>query len=231
MAELEPADGDRDAPARREWSASPLGGLRVWWPPERRRLIAVGLAAVGLAIGAAWMRRSAPAALPPPAAPRAVHDSFASTSTTPPVIVHVAGAVLRPGVVTVPFGSRVIDAIDAAGGARADAEIDRLDLAARVVDGTRIYLPRRGETPSVNAAGGDSGGVSGAPGDAAAGPVNLNSATEVQLETLPGIGPSLAKAIIAERERRGGFRRVEDLGDVRGIGPRRLADLKPLVTV
>jgi len=149
------------------------------------------------------------------------------------VTVHVAGAVVRPGVVELPSGSRVIDAVEAAGGARADADLDRLNLAALLTDGQRVAVARAGEPPPAldeGATGGPSGGAP-AVGGAAGGPVNLNTATQQQLEGLPGVGPVLAQAILRERDRRGGFRRVEDLRGVRGIGEKRFADLRPLVTV
>ncbi len=150
-----------------------------------------------------------------------------------PVTVHVAGAVTRPGVVELRTGARVIDAIEAAGGARPEADLDRLNLAAPLVDGQRIAVARAGEPPPPldpgAAAGPSPGGDPGAVDDG--GPLNLNAATPAQLEELPGVGPVLAQAILRERDRRGGFRRVEDLRSVRGIGDKRFADLKPLVTV
>lgn len=197
---------------------------------DRRRAVALAAALVLVAGAAAWWRRSSMGALPPlPPASFTSGEARATTTSVAPVVVHVAGAVVRPGVVELPAGSRVVDAIDAAGGARRDADVDQLDLAAKLVDGTRIYVPRKGERappPSVGA------GDPGASGDGAdSGPINLNTATEAQLDALPGIGPSLARAIVQERDRRGGFRSVSELGSVRGIGPRRLAELTPLVTV
>ncbi|MEP6626036.1 MAG: helix-hairpin-helix domain-containing protein [Acidimicrobiia bacterium] len=151
-----------------------------------------------------------------------------TTTTRPAVLVHVAGAVVRPGLVRVPAGSRVADAIAAAGGGVPEADLDRLNLAAKVVDGQRIPVAKIGE-PAVPAAGGGDATVPEAAGGS--GPVDLNAATPAQLDTLPGVGPSLAAAIIAERERRGGFTSVDQLRDVRGIGDKRFADLKPLVSV
>jgi competence protein ComEA len=212
--------------------------IAQWWAGiDRRAAIGVGAAAIALALGAAWWRQSTPASLPPPSAGISSHARHPSTTSksSAAVVVDVVGAVMRPGVVSLPAGARVVDAIDAAGGALTVADVEQLDLAAHAVDGARIYVPRRGEHVDPSLSGG------GAPGDPNAGsadgpatpaaPINLNTATQAQLETLPGIGPSLARAIIAERVRRGGFRRVADLGSVRGIGPRRLAELQPLVTV
>ena len=136
-------------------------------------------------------------------------------------------------------GARVIDAVEAVGGATADGDVDRLNLAAKVADGTRIYVARKGEAdPGVvggDAAGG-TGGDGGAREHAAAqrcpgAKVNLNTATQAQLEELPGIGPTYAQSIIAERQQRGGFKSVNELREVRGIGDKRFAELAPLVTV
>ncbi|MFN8037237.1 MAG: ComEA family DNA-binding protein [Acidimicrobiia bacterium] len=180
--------------------------------------------------GAAGSRTSSS----PTAAPR---------SNSSRVVVHVAGAVVHPGVVELPAGGRVVDAVDAAGGAQPDADLDRVNLAARLVDGQQILIGRRGEVaaaagPSGAGAPGATGPGNAGPGNAAsgtaggpAGPLNLNTATVEQLDALPGIGPSLARAIVDERNRRGGFRSVNELRSVRGIGDRRFADLRPLVSV
>ncbi len=147
--------------------------------------------------------------------------------------MHVAGAVAQPGLRTVPAPARVADAVAAAGGPSPDADLDRLNLAAPVADGQRIYVLRHGEAtepPVAGGAGTGAGGASGASG-AGAGPVNLNTATAEQLDTLPGVGPATAQAIITYRQQHGGFRRVDDLLDVRGIGDARMEQLRPLVTV
>jgi competence protein ComEA len=142
--------------------------------------------------------------------------------------VHVAGAVAKPGVYDLDAGARVIDAIEAAGGGAPDADLNRLNLAAKVADGQRVLVQRVGEAaPAGSASPGASGGGSADP----SGLVSLNSATQVELEALPGIGPTLAEAIITEREGRGGFRSVNELRDVRGIGEKRFADLKDKVTI
>lgn len=145
------------------------------------------------------------------------------------VTVHVAGAVAKPGVYDLAGGARVIDAIEAAGGGAPDSDLNRLNLAAKVADGQRVLVQRVGEAAP---AGSASAGGSGSGGSAdPSGLVNLNSATQAELEALPGIGPSLAGSIITERERRGGFRSVNELRDVRGIGEKRFADLKDKVTI
>ncbi|MGH9189884.1 MAG: helix-hairpin-helix domain-containing protein [Acidimicrobiales bacterium] len=148
----------------------------------------------------------------------------------PPVAVHVAGAVVHPGVYAVASGSRVVDAVAAAGGPVSDADVDQLNLAARVSDGDRVQVPKRGEVVSGPTAGGSSPGLSGAAGPAA-GPVDLNRATAQQLDALPGVGPATAAAILAWRDTHGRFRAVSELLDVRGIGPAKLEALRPLVKV
>ncbi len=164
-------------------------------------------------------------------------QTFRSTTTTkPPFLVHVAGAVTRPGLVRVQSGARIADAIAAAGGGLPDADLDRLNLAAKVADGQRIPVakigaPTTGQPVDGSANGTDPPAGGSVDGSSTSGPVDLNTATETQLETLPGIGPSFAAAIIRERERRGGFTSVDQLRDVRGIGEKRFAELKPLVSV
>ncbi len=126
--------------------------------------------------------------------------------------------------------ARVNDAVEAAGGGLPGADLDRLNLAAKVADGQRIAVALVGAPAPVEAG---TGGVTGTGtgGEATTGPININTASSAQLEELPGIGPSLAGAIIAEREKRGGFKEIGELQDVRGIGEVRYADIKDLVTV
>ena len=177
------------------------------------------------------------------------------------VRVHVAGAVNNPGVYTLPAQGRAVDAIAAASGAAADADLDRVNLAGALSDGVQIYVPHRGETAAPaqiqpnggtanagqgNAANGASqngasqGGTQPHPartltpaGSAQKGstPVNINTATAEELQTLPRIGPAMAQRIIAWREAHGGFRSVDELDAVPGIGPSMLENLRPLVTV
>jgi competence protein ComEA len=152
--------------------------------------------------------------------------SVAVTSTTAPstVLAHAAGAVRAPGVYTLPAGARVKDLLDAAGGPAPDADLDRLNLAAPVADGSQVYVPRQGEPVP---AGATNGGGTATP----TGPLDLNTATLEQLETLPGVGPATAKAILDERAKRGRFGSVDELLDVRGIGPAKLDAMRELVTV
>jgi len=164
----------------------------------------------------------------------------ASTTTGPGVAVHVAGAVLHPGLYHLPVGSRVADAVASAGGRLPRADLDRLNLAARLVDGQKVYVVRRGEPAPPDVAGGGAGDVGGgwAAGAAAGGesgapadPIDLNAAGLAVLDSLPGIGPATARAILEERARRGGFRSTRDLLRVPGIGEGRFSRLKDHVRV
>ena len=137
--------------------------------------------------------------------------------------VQVSGEVMFPGVYAMNSGDRVIDAIAAAGGIGPNADLSGLNLSRRVQDEARYHVPATGEsTPFVPAAAADEGGD---------GLVNLNSATMRELETLPGIGPSLAGAIIAYREDNGPFAAIDDVENVPGIGPKTLEAIRDLVTV
>jgi competence protein ComEA len=148
------------------------------------------------------------------------------------IAVHVAGAVNHPGVVELRTGARVIDAVEAVGGALGDGDLDRLNLAAKVTDGQRVYVAKVGQSdPGAVDGTGATASVDPTASAASGGKVNLNTATEAQLEELPGIGPTYAQAILAERQRKGGFTSVNDLRSVRGIGDKRFAELAPLVTV
>ncbi|PZF28754.1 ComEA family DNA-binding protein [Curtobacterium sp. MCLR17_045] len=162
------------------------------------------------------------------------------------VVVHVLGAVRRGGVVELPASSRVGDALERAGGATDDADLDRLNLARVLTDGERLYVPRVGQQevpealgpmadgaaagPTATAGAGSGGGSAGTGGEESA-VVDLNTADQAVLETLPGIGPGLAGRIIAWRDEHGRFTAVEDLLDVSGIGDVRFAELRDRVRV
>ena len=148
------------------------------------------------------------------------------------VVVHVAGAVVRPGVHTLPAGARVVDAVDAAGGMSGAADQSRVNLAALVADGERVYVPTVGEPPPPPVAAG-SAQPSGSPAEVAeeGAPIDINTATEADLDELPGVGPATAAAIIEHRQSIGGFTSVDQLLDVRGIGEAKLEQLRPLVRV
>lgn len=153
------------------------------------------------------------------------------------LVVHVAGAVAAPGVVRLGAGTRVTDAVSAAGGLRADADPDRINLAAPLTDGQRVVVPILGQPvpvevlPSGSAAGPGSAGASGTADGSPAALIDINTATESQLEELPGVGPATAAAIVAHRESEGAFATVDSLLDVRGIGEAKLDALRDLVTV
>lgn len=199
-----------------------LGRLAARAP--RRALIAGGVlaaAVVGGSVVVAGLGASGhESALPPVAVVR----SRAPSAT--PLLVQVSGAVRRPGIVSVPAGARALDAVAAAGGATADADPGGLNLAAPVADGQQITVPARGAAPPSAVPGSAS-----AAGAAAGATVSINSAGAEQLETLPRIGPAMAARIIAWRTAHGGFRSVDDLGQVEGVGPKTLAGLRPHVTL
>ncbi|MEX1004116.1 MAG: ComEA family DNA-binding protein [Acidimicrobiia bacterium] len=136
---------------------------------------------------------------------------------TAELLVHVAGEVRTPGVVRLEDGARVVDAIEAAGGATEDAVLAGVNLAAEVSDGSQVVVPSR-HAPAERSPDGD-------------GLVAINTATAAELEALPGVGPVLAGRIVAHREAAGGFDAAEDLLDVSGIGESILARLRPLVRV
>ena len=141
--------------------------------------------------------------------------------------VHVAGAVGTPGLVRLPVGARVADAVDAAGGLLLDADPGPLNLARTVADGERIDVPRVGEV----ALGQGPGGADGDGGVRSDGLVDLNRATPSQLEELPGVGPVLASRIVAFRDANGPFTEVGQLREVSGIGEKTFQSLAPLVAV
>ena len=147
-------------------------------------------------------------------------------------LVHVAGAVRRPGVYRLADGARVQDAVRRAGGATSRADTGAINLAARVADGQQVVVPRRvggaGAGAATGGAGGGGAAGAGAVG-AAAPPISLSTATLEQLDTLDGVGPATARKILDWRRQHGGFRSVDDLGQVPGIGPKRLAALRERV--
>jgi competence protein ComEA len=203
-----------------------LGALLAGAGRQRAAVAVLALAAV-VGAGAVWLRAAprltGPAEGPGAATaaqtlPRAVRGEAAAGR----VAVHVAGRVRRPGLVRLAAGSRVLDAVRAAGGTRPGADLDAVNLARKLVDGEQIRIPARGEpvTPAPD----------GAPGAGAAGPLDLNTATAEQLDTLPGVGEVTAGRIVAYRSEHP-FTSVDELLEVPGIGQRRFEQLKDLVTV
>ena len=219
----------RPAPPR-----SPFDRLRewvVWFGPGR--LMATSLAVLAVVAGGTWLLRGSPGR-PEDQLPFATHSTSptltsveaTTTTTASSIVVYVAGAVVSPGVYTLPAPARVTDAVTAAGGAGIGAALDMINLAAAVGDGERIFVPTVGESVPIVIAVGPA-----VQGSTPSGPVNVNAASAEQLDVLPGVGPATAAAIVAYREQHGPFQRVEQLGDVRGIGPSKLEALRGLVTV
>ncbi len=172
-----------------------------------------------------------PAGVPPAGGVTAPVAVIAGGAT---VVVHVVGQVRHAGVVRLPTGARVEQALAAAGGATAKADLVRVNLARPVVDGEQIVVPKPGE-PIVGADGAPSaGGEPAGPAGPAGSPhtlIDLNTATVAQLDELPGIGPVLAQRILDWRAQNGRFSTVDELGEVSGIGEKVLARLRPLVRV
>jgi competence protein ComEA len=247
-----------DADARHAPRALPRGAFTVQPPSIAERLVdrfqdwrndrgfgVVVLVVIAVVAGVIWYRLGVGGGDDASAAPRTRASEPSTATSAPPtsstvpkgasaqIVVHVAGAVTTPGVVELDQGARVIDALEAVGGAHADADLDRLNLAAKVTDGERFFVPKVGQADPGVVAGGTAGGSAGGASGAATpgGKLNLNTATQAQLEELPGIGPTYAQAIIAERERRGGFTSINELRSVRGIGDKRFSEIAPLVTV
>lgn len=175
-----------------------------------------------------WQGRARPVVTIPPAAPASTQ------SPGQEVFVHVVGRVRRPGVVTLPLGSRVVDALEAAGGLRPGAQSGDLNLARILVDGEQVVVGASGtrnpDTPGASTSSGAPPGGS-TPGAATPVPLDLNAASALELEGLPGVGPVLAGRIVAWREANGPFPSVDVLGEVPGIGDVVLANLRPLVRV
>ena len=197
--------------------AATIDGVPPWLTVERRRAIAVAfLGAVVLIVAT---RHLASARTPSAATAQAAAALVTAPAPTKNLVVHVVGAVRRPGLYRFPDGSRVADAVRRAGGATRRADLSQINLAAPMADGLQVVVPRRQPR------------VAGAPAgsEAPAGPVHLNTATLEQLDALPGVGPVTAQKILDYRTENGGFTSVDDLDAVPGIGPARLEELRDLV--
>jgi competence protein ComEA len=213
-----------------------LVAVTAWWllrtpaPPVERSLPSARSSNAGVSIPAS----SGSGAPTGSVAPGAAGATGPTTSVpSPEFIVQAAGAVAVPGVYHVASGARVVDVVTAAGGPTAEADLQAVALAAKVVDGARIYVPKVGEVvPPVSGplgSAGDSGGGPDPP--TAVAPLDLNQATSIQLQELPGVGPATATAILDYRTEHGPFVAVDDLLDVRGIGPATLDGFRDLVRV
>lgn len=193
---------------------------------SRAELIAL-VAVVGVTVAGAgfWYVRSLPAPVQVRSGPSEVLVAAPTASASPAtvILVDVAGWVRRPGVYEFAEGARVIDAIDAAGGARPGAVLSSLNLAAPLVDGTQVLVPKESQSAPTTETGTGTSGATGL--------VNVNSATNAELETLPGIGEVIAQAIVDHRTENGPFTSVEQLVDVSGIGDATLENIRELVTV
>lgn len=219
-----------------------LRSLARWLDATPTELLGLAtlLAGAVLATVLLWWQGQPRPATPPPnpgaAAPTPLSGSSDAASAAPAsgpsegpteVAVHVTGAVTAPGVLHLPAGARVADAVAAAGGATVVADPGLLNLAREVRDGEQVVVPELGDPAPAQTAG--DGSTAGAGG--ASGPVDLNQATAEQLEALPGIGPVLAGRILEFREANGGFTEVGQLREVPGIGEKRFQELAEQVRV
>ncbi|MFI1719609.1 helix-hairpin-helix domain-containing protein [Streptomyces sp. NPDC020489] len=256
------ADGHSGAPAvadagvgAGEWRVRAGMALRerlpVWVQTrcglERRSVVALAVllvVAAGFAVQHFWTGRAqsvrAPEVVAAPYAERGAEAEAGpgpgapSTAGTPSaeIVVDVSGKVREPGVHRLPMGSRVADALRAAGGVRPGADTAGLNRARFLVDGEQVVVGAPAAAPGVGAGSGGtaaSGPAGAVPGAGPVAPVSLNTATVDQLDTLPGVGPVLAQHIVDYRTQHGGFRSVDELREVNGIGERRFADLRNLV--
>ena len=211
--------------------------ILAWASNNLRVLIVVFFALSTITFTLAWLASSTPTSIG--GAPQlqepidtVVDANLPSTplSTDTPslpstVIVYISGAVSAPDVYELPFDARIKDLVLAAGGLTADADPERINLAERLKDSEHIHVPRQGEAPD------DAAGVADTAGAAQSGPLDLNTASASDLDSLPGIGQSFADRIIEYRTTNGPFTSVEDLQKVKGIGAALFAKIAPLVSV
>ena len=224
---VSPPDGARSSPWSRfaeRWLPESLLRSRV--DPGRAGALAIALVAALVLVGAlvfAWSGRPVAESAPPPL-PAPPPPVSASAAAPPELVVSVVGLVQRPGLVTVPAGARVADAVSAAGGPLPETDLTGLNLARRLSDGEQLYVaipvPPEART-----------GQAGQPGAGGDGKVDLNTATKEQLDGLPGVGEVTADRILQWRTEHGRFDSVDQLREVGGIGDSRLSKLRDLVRV
>ncbi|MBN2247834.1 MAG: helix-hairpin-helix domain-containing protein [Coriobacteriia bacterium] len=208
-------------------------------PPRARVGVACAVALVlAVAVWRFWPAAPAPEIAFDEVAEAGETEATRSEETSEAIpavaVVHVAGAVLRPGVYALPLGGRVSDAIAAAGGALGSAAADAVNLARMVADGERIYIPTQEEVAGAVQGVGSAGSWSGeAPSSAvgADGLIDINRATVTELEELPGVGPATAQKIVDDREANGPFTKPEDLMRVPGIGAKKFEAMREQVSV
>lgn len=191
---------------------------------RRQALTGAVVVLVVLAVGGRLLARTEQHTDALPVEPVVVAEAETTASTVPTqVVVHVVGAVRSPGLYRLDEGSRVADALALAGGAAPKADLAGVNLAAPVIDGTQVVVPKIGRQPPAPPG---PASAAGAP----AGPIRLNTATLDELQEIPGVGPVTAQRIVDFREQNGPFRSVDELDAVPGIGPKRLEQLRELVT-
>ncbi len=224
--------------------SSPVERLKELASTRRGLTVAALLVAFVVALSFAFFALNRPARIAPPSTAEAPAAAAASpvtgsspasqplTSQAAPgsILVHVDGAVSRPGLYSLPQGARVADAVDAAGGPRPAGDLRAINLAEPLVDGQKLEVPKKGEDVPEAAPPAPASPLPSISGSPAA-VVDLNSADQAALETLPEVGPVTAAAILQYRDEAGGFSSVDELLDVDGIGPATLEAIRPFVTV
>ncbi len=213
-----------------------LAELVVWF--GLRRLVTGAAAICVLAVGGWWVVRVPPVPVESTIAFTTTSVAGGVSASALVIVVHVAGEVNVPGVYSLAAGSRMVDALDAAGGPTNRADLEVINLATPITDATQIYVPARNQTarptfrrpqPGVN--GGANSGATGQTDDQQGGVININRASAAELEQLPGVGPATAQAIIDYRTSNGPFVTPEDLLEVKGIGPAKFASMRNKVGV
>jgi competence protein ComEA len=224
-------------------AAGPSLLRRIRWDPSRRgTLLVVAIVALAAVVTGVLVWHARPVSQPVPALPSAgpsvsaaapgpLPSPASSSPSVSQIAVAVAGKVRHPGVVELPTGSRVVDALAAAGGVSSGAHLGLLNLAKVLTDGEQVVVGIPGAGDSGASGDGASGGGASSGSVDTAGPVNLNTATLEQLETLPGVGPSTAQKILDYRTSNGPFQSVDQLQEISGIGPAKYAAMAPKVTV